>query len=145
MAAWGLIMPFFMRASWFKKQGYAVTDKDGMIRLLWKGFQPDALPPEFIKHKKKPELMPGKVNVSLFLNGWCPAQNIAYERTRRAISGYEEFVELKDYRTNEREVFEEWGISDAVYIDKKQIRNGPPTPYNKIRKVIEKKVRKLRK
>lgn len=145
MAAWGIIMPFFMRASWFRKQGYMVTDRDGIMRLLWKPFRQNALPPSFIKQKKEPVPEPGKVNVTLFLNGWCPAQNIVYERTRRAISGFEKYIRLNDYRTDDRRVFDEWGISDAVYIDRKKIRNGPPSPYRKIRKEIEKRVKRLEK
>jgi len=37
----------------------------------------------------------------------------------------------------------EWGISDALYIDDKQVRTGPPPSYEKIYKLISKKVRKL--
>jgi GNAT superfamily N-acetyltransferase len=143
IAAWGIIFPFFMRASWFKKQGYSVTDKDGMMRLLWKPFTNDAIPPLFIKRKKKPVMKPGRINVSLFLNGWCPAQNMVYERTKRALSGFEHCTELNEYMTDDRNVFEEWGISDAVFIDKREIRNGPPASYQKIRKIIEKKAKGL--
>jgi N-acetylglutamate synthase-like GNAT family acetyltransferase len=144
ISAWGIVLPFFMRAAWFKKHGFKVADKNGIIRLLWKPFQAEALPPVFIKQEKKPLLKQGKVNVSLFLSGWCPAQNILYERTRRAMSGYEEFIELNDYNTNNPDVFKEWGISEAVYVDNKEIRNGPPVPYKKIRRVIEKGVKKVK-
>jgi N-acetylglutamate synthase-like GNAT family acetyltransferase len=143
LVTWGIILPFFMKASWYKKQGYKVVDKDGMMRLLWKPFAQDAVPPSFIKQRKKPEITSGKVNISLFINGWCPAQNMVYERTRRAIEGYESCIELKEYRTDNREVQKEWGLTDAVFIDKKQIRSGPPTSYKKIRKIIEKKVRMI--
>jgi len=143
IATWGLSLPFFMKASWFKKQGYKVVDKDGIIRLLWKPFYPDAIPPVFIKQRKKPELIPGKVNVSLFLNGWCPAQNMVYERIKRAIADYENYIELNEYKTDNKELQREWGLNDAFFIDKKQIRSGPPTPYKKIRRLIENKIRKI--
>src|SRR5512133_1481769 len=32
LVTWGLILPFFMKASWFKKQGYTVVDKEGIKR-----------------------------------------------------------------------------------------------------------------
>ena len=55
LVTWGLVIPVFMRASWFKKQGYKVVDKSGIMRLLWKPFNNDALPPKFMKPKKQPE------------------------------------------------------------------------------------------
>lgn len=143
LVTWGVAFPFFMRASWFKKHGYKVVDKDGIMRLLWKPFTGDALPPFFIKQKKKPELTPGKVTVSLFMNGWCTAQNMTYERTMRAITGFEDKIELKEYSTFEKESMREWGISDAVFIDGKKIWSGPPPSYKKLRRLIEKRVRAI--
>ncbi|MBN2395790.1 MAG: hypothetical protein JXC36_04920 [Candidatus Atribacteria bacterium] len=144
LVTWGISLPFFMRASWFKKHGYNVVDKDGIMRLLWKPFHKDAMPPAFIKQRKKPELKPGKVNISLFLNGWCPAQNMVYERTKRAMVDFTNHIELNEYRTDKKDVQREWGLTDAVFIDKKQVRSGPPTPYKKIRKLIERKVKKIK-
>ncbi len=45
MAAWGLWLPFWMRASWFKKHGYVKADRHGMMTLVWKPFVPGATPP----------------------------------------------------------------------------------------------------
>jgi len=42
MVAWGISLPFWMRASWFKKQGYTKVDKQGIQVLLWKPFTNDA-------------------------------------------------------------------------------------------------------
>jgi hypothetical protein len=41
-------------------------------------------------------------------------------------------------------VFLEWGRSDGLFIDGKEVRTGPPPSYEKIRKLIAKRVRKLR-
>jgi len=144
LVTWGLILPFFMRASWFKNQGYKVIDKSGMMRLMWKPFTGDAVPPAFIKRKKTPEITAGKLNISLFLDGWCTAQNLVYERTKRAIEGFEEYVELKEYHTGNIEVRREWGISDAIFFNKKELRTGPPPSYDKIRKLVERRVKKLK-
>ena len=38
MAARGMFLPFWMKASWFKKQGYSKVDKQGLSVLLWKPF-----------------------------------------------------------------------------------------------------------
>jgi Acetyltransferase (GNAT) family len=143
LVTWGILLPFFMRASWFKKQGYKVVDKDGILRLLWKPFSQEALPPFFIKQKKKPEQNKGKVTVSLFLNGWCPAMNTSYERTKRAIADFGDKIQLNEYFTFDKDIQREWGISDAIFIDEKKIWTGPPPSYKKIRGIIEKKVRKI--
>jgi hypothetical protein len=143
LVTWGMDLPFFMRASWFKKQGYKVIDKNGIARLLWKPFSEDAIPPKFIKQNKKPQRVPGKVNVTIFINGWCPVQNLMYERAKRAIADLKNKIEFKEYWTTDKEIQREWGISDALFIDEKQIGKGPPLSYKKIRKVIEKKVKRI--
>jgi len=144
MAAWGVALPFWMRASWFKKHGYKAADRDGIMVLLWKPFTEDAVAPKWIRRKKKPGKTPGRVTVSAFINGWCPAQNLVYERARRASGQFGDNVLFQSYDTLVPEVFEEWGISDGLFIDGKEVRTGPPPSYEKIAAQIEKRARKLR-
>lgn len=61
-----------------------------------------------------------------FLNGWCPSQNIVFERAKKAASEFGDKVVFTEIDTFNREVFTEWGIADALFIDGKEIRNGPP-------------------
>ena len=139
IAAWGISLPFWMKASWFKKQGYLVTDKKGGFMgevLLWKAFTNDALPPNWIKEKKKPQSDPGKVNVTAFINGWCPAYNMVFERAKRAAAEFDDRVVFHEINTFNREVFNEWGISDALFIDDKRINTGPPPSYEKMKRKI---------
>ena len=143
MVAWGISLPFWMKASWFKKQGYTKVDKQEGQVLLWKPFTNNAILPKWIKQKKKPEMTPGKVTVTAFLNGWCPAQNIVFERAKRAASEFRDKVVFREINTFDRKVFLEWGIADALFIDDKQVRTGPPPPYGKIKKLIAKRVKKL--
>lgn len=143
IAAWGIKWPFWMKASWFKKQGYKKVDKQGFQTLLWKPFSEDAVPPKWVKQKKKPVIHEGKVTVTSFKNGWCPAQNIVFERAKRAAAELGDNVIFREIDTFDKEVFSEWGISDALFIDQKQVRTGPPPSYEKIKKKITKKVRKL--
>jgi len=143
IVAWGLALPFWMKASWFKKQGYKKVDKQGFQTLLWKPFSEDAVPPKWVKQKKKPVIHEGKVTVTSFKNGWCPAQNIVFERAKRAVAELGDKVIFREIDTFDKEVFLEWGISDALFIDQKQVRTGPPPSYEKIKKKITKKVRKL--
>ncbi len=143
IVAWGLSMPFWMKASWFRKQGYRKVDKDGMQVLLWKPFTGDAIPPKWIRQKKKPETTPGKVTVTAFLNGWCPAQNLAYERAKRASTELGGKVEFQMIDTFDRDTFLEWGIVDALFVDAKPVRTGPPPSYEKIKKTIARRAKKL--
>jgi GNAT superfamily N-acetyltransferase len=143
IAAWGISMPFWMESSWYRKRGYVKADKNGMAVLLWKPFADDAEPPRWIKRKKKPEPIPGKVTVTSFINGWCPAQNLVYERAWRAAAEFGDRVVFEEYNTFDRDTLKEWGIVDGLYIDGKEVRTGPPPSFDKIRKKIAKRVKKL--
>ena len=143
LAAWGLALPVWMKASWFKKHGYARADRLSLASLLWKPFTPDATPPRWIRPRKKPEAVPGKVTVTAFTNGWCPAQNLTLERAKSAASGFGDKVDFREINTFDRNAFLEWGHSDALFIDEKQVRTGPPPSEEKISKIIARKVKKL--
>ena len=143
MAAWGMALPVFMRASWFKKHGYRKADSESMQVLLWKPFVEDAVPPRWIRNKKAPDQEPGKVIVTALLNGWCPGMNMAFERAKRAAAEFGEKVSFRTIDTFDRETFKEWGEADALFVDGKGLRMGPPPSYKKIRKSIAKRVKKL--
>jgi GNAT superfamily N-acetyltransferase len=143
IAAWGLSLPIWMKASWFKKQGYHKIDKNGIAVLLWKPLKDGASPPRWVKEKKKPQMTEGKVTVTSFVNGWCPVQNMVHERAKRASQEFGESVEFQEIQTFDRDVFNEWGISDGLFIDGKQVRTGPPPSYEKIKKKIGKRVKRV--
>lgn len=143
LVVWGLIIPVFMRASWFKRQGYKVVDRNGIMRLLWKPFNENAIPPHFIKQKKRPEKGKEKVNITMFRNGWCQSMNITCERAKRASLDFPDKTDLNEYETTDREVIKEWGVTDALFINGKEVWIGPPISYDKIRKKIRKSVNKI--
>jgi len=143
MAAWGMALPVFMRASWFKKHGYRKADSQSLQILLWKPFAEDSAPPRWVRKKKTPALEPGKVTVTALLNGWCPAMNMTYERAKRAAAEFGEKVSFRTVDTFDREAFKEWGEADALFVDGKGLRMGPPPSYKKIRQSIAKRVKKL--
>ncbi|HAD81345.1 MAG: hypothetical protein A2509_11760 [Candidatus Edwardsbacteria bacterium RIFOXYD12_FULL_50_11] len=143
LAAWGVILPFWMKASWFKRHGYQKADRDGISQLVWKPFSADAQAPRWIKQRAKPQKRPGVITVTSFINGWCPAQNLTHERARRAALELGPKVVFETVDTLDRGNFLKWGISDALFIDNKQVNTGPPPSFEKIRKVIEAKVKKL--
>ncbi len=144
LVVWGLSLPFFMKASWYRKNGYRRVDRDGIQELLWKPFVPDAVAPRMIKQRMKPPLEPRKVVVTGIKSGWCPAQNLAYERARRAASLFGDKVVFRPVDAFDRETAVAWGVSDALYIDGTVVRTGPPPSFDKIKKAIAKKIRQLR-
>ena len=143
MAAWGLILPFWMKASWYRKRGYRKCDRDGIAALVFKPFVDSTRPPRWIRQRKKPQAQPGKVTVTAFVTGWCPGRNIACERARRACEGLGDRVELREIGTTDRETFLEWGTQDDVFIDGKKVTMGPPPKFEKLRGAIEKRLRKI--
>jgi hypothetical protein len=90
---------------------------------------------------KRPEPIPGKVNVTAFSSGWCLAQNLVYERAKRAAAEFGDKVAFREIDTSTRDAVAEWGIADAVLVDGKNLQKGPPPSYEKIRKAIAKRVR----
>ena len=146
LVAWGIPLPVWMKASWYKKQGYQPVDQKGFLGevLLWKPFTEDAERPVWIRPKKKPgKSTSGKVKVTCLNNGWCPAQNLACERTKKAAAEFGDKVEMEIIDTSNDETIRQWGISDSIYIEGKKVRTGPPPSLEKLRKTIRKKVDKL--
>jgi GNAT superfamily N-acetyltransferase len=144
LAAWGISLPFWMKASWFKKHGYREADRQNGRVLVWKPFAADARPPRwFSKVDKRPEPAPGRVNVTAFSSGWCLAQNLVYERARRAAAELGDAVEFREIDTSARSAVAEWGVSDAVFVDGRNLQKGPPPSYAKIRKAIARRARRL--
>jgi len=144
MVAWGLILPSWMRASWFKRHGYVPVDRNGIALMLWKPFSSDATPPRWIRERKKPLPLAGRVTVTAMVSGWCPAQNIICERARRACGEFGEEVVFEQIDTRVQATRLEWGILDSVFVDGRKLGWGPPVPYAKVRKTIARRVGKMR-
>jgi GNAT superfamily N-acetyltransferase len=145
LVVWGMPIPVFMRAAWFKKHGYKKADRDGMMVLLWKPFADDAAAPRWIKMKEKPGgKIKGKVTVDAFIHGWCPSMNMCFERAKRAAKELGEAVEFRPVETLDRAVFLSRGVADGLFIDGKAVRTGPPPSYDKIRRKISKKIEKYK-
>jgi len=144
MAAWGLWLPFWMKASWYKKRGYRAVDRNGIASLVWKPFTADARPPRWFRRTKKPlESTPGRVNVTCFVNGWCTVGDLTAERAKRVSAEFGERVAFREIDTSEHSTVAEWGLADAVFLDGKQLMTGPPVSVERLRKAIGKKVARL--
>ncbi len=142
MVVWGVSLPFWMKASWFKRQGYRPVDKQGISVLLWKPFSEEAKPPKwFPKTDKRPEPVPGKVDVTAFSSGWCLAGNLVYERAKRAAAEFGDAAQFREIDTSTSDKVAEWGTTDEVFVDGKKLQIGPPPSYKKIHKTIARRVR----
>jgi GNAT superfamily N-acetyltransferase len=144
LVAWGIPLPVWMKASWYKKQGYKPVDQKGFLGevLMWKPFAEDAVPPKWIAQKKKPaKPLNGKVKVTCLNHGWCPAQNLSCNRIKKAAAEFGDRVEVEEIDTFDKQTFDEWGVTDAIFIDGKKVRTGPPPSMDKLRKQITKKLK----
>lgn len=144
IAAWGMILPMWMKASWFKKHGYQKADRQGISELVWKPFVPDASPPRWIPEGEPPPTGEDRVAITAYLNGWCPAANSVYERARRAAAEFGDDVDFTTVDTRDREVRVAVGHSDAVFVDGKPLQRGAPPSYEEVHRAIEKQVKKRR-
>jgi GNAT superfamily N-acetyltransferase len=144
MAAWGLWLPFWMRASFFRRHGYRSVDRDGIASLLFKPFVADAQRPRWLRRTAKPlELVPGRVNVTCFVNGWCTAGNVTAERACRVAGEFGEKVAFHEVDTSEHTTVAEWGLADALFVDGKRVMTGPPISPERLRKIVRKRVAQL--
>ena len=143
MTAWGLSLPVWMKASWFRKHGYSKVDKRSVAVLLWKPFTENVVPPKWFPQQKTPNRVSGQVTVTAFKSGWCPAQNLSYERAKRAAEAFKNRVVFEEVDTADRAALLEWGIADALFIDGKEVRTGPPPSYEKLKGLIEKRLKRL--
>jgi GNAT superfamily N-acetyltransferase len=144
MAAWGLWLPFWMKASWFKRHGYRAVARNGIASLLWKPFVAEAQPPRWFRRTDRPlERTADRVNVTAFVNGWCSAGILTAERARRVAGEFGEKVVFREIDTSEHRTVAEWGLADALFVDSKQVMTGPPISPARLRKIISKRVARL--
>ncbi len=144
IAAWGIRLPFWMRASFYKKHGYKPIQRDGISLLVWKPFNDEAEKPSWILPRREVSNQPGVVTVTGFISGWCPALSLVFERAKRACAELGDSVVFIEIDTSDRATFLDWGIMDGVYVDGKRVGQGPPMSYEKMLKLIRKKINKLK-
>jgi len=141
IVAWVESILFFMRELWFKKCTYLKADKQGIRVSAGKPLMDDAIIPKWIKQKETPKHIPAKVKVTAFIIVWCPAQNMVYERVKKAIAEFEHKVIFEGINTNKKDAFLEWGIIDTLYIDNKKVGKGPSPSYKEIIKKIKSRIK----
>ncbi len=145
LAAWGLSLPFWMRASWFRKQGYRTVQREGMRELLWKPFAEGAEEPRWLEKSPLPEEMTGTggpVRIHSFVNGICPVSNLANVRAAAVASRWGDRVEFGETDTLEPKILRRWGRDNALYVNGRELTIGPPITEKKIDRAVRKELRK---
>jgi hypothetical protein len=69
---------------------------------------------------------------------------MTFEHAKRAAAELGDKVIFQPIDTFDRNTFLEWGISDALFIDGKELTNGPPPSYEKIKRAIAKRVSRVK-
>ncbi len=144
MVAWGLHLPVWMKASWFKKHGYVGVDRIGIRELVWKPFVAEAQEPRWIEEQPVTLGSSGPVEVTAFASGWCPAMNLVAERARRAADELGPDVQFTTIDTTDRETMLRCGRADQVLVDGRPLQRGRPPSYRAIRRRIGRQLRKRR-
>jgi hypothetical protein len=143
LAAWGVTLPFWMRASWFKRHGYETADRAEGRELVWKRFTSDAQAPAWVAPGPVPEAIAGRVTLTAYTSGWCPAMNLVYERAKRVAEKLGPPVVFLSIDTSEPAAMRRHGHSDAVFLDGKPLQRGAPPSYEQVEKRTSKRVRRL--
>ncbi|MBN1976871.1 MAG: GNAT family N-acetyltransferase [Anaerolineae bacterium] len=143
MVAWGLAFPHWMPAAWYEKQGYVEADRIGCDVLVWKPFSSDVQPPRWMRPRREPDLVPGRVTVTALVTGWCPGLSQALD-ARRAAAEFGDRVVFREIDTSDPAVLAEWGMESALFVDDECINTGltdyPPPRYEGIRQKIGQKL-----
>jgi N-acetylglutamate synthase-like GNAT family acetyltransferase len=143
--AWGLRIPVWMKAAWFRKQGFIVADKQSMMALVYKPFTGDARKPAFPKQKKKPEIGSERVILTDFVCGWCPFTNVTHANASRLADEYPDKVQLITYDATDQAVLEEWGIGEGLFINGKEVRSAPPLAYDILKRKVMRRMKPINK
>ncbi|MFW6016818.1 MAG: hypothetical protein ACOCRK_10305, partial [bacterium] len=75
--------------------------------------------------------------------GWCQDSNIESDLTKKIVKDYGDKVVYKEYDTSDKEVLREWGIDNAILVDKEWLSFGPHSVEEQLRKLIEEKISDL--
>jgi hypothetical protein len=132
-----------MNAHWFQKQGYEKVDQIDWFVLLWKYFNKNAVPPEWIKGEFKQELIPGKVKVTAFFSGQCCSENSVYFSAKKAASEFTDKVVFEEIDMSKYQNRKKYGFSWRLYIDGENLFTGYPPSYEQIKTKIEEQLTKI--
>jgi hypothetical protein len=135
MAVWAKDFPYWNPVSFYEHMGYERADQSGFDVLAWKKFSPDAVSPRLLRRRRELPVVPGRVSVTAFDNGWCGGETF-YHRVvvDQAMTGLEPIAVLTRVDTSDRKVMLDWGIASGLYLDGEAYRpDGPPFTAEELR------------
>lgn len=138
---------WFMPASFFEEIGFERLKRRDVTKvgekeylsgetILWKVIDPTAEIPEFLSRNYRFEPVKGKVVIDLFWSPFCSTINVEAQRVREVAREFGDSVELREYRTDDRQVFHEYQIHRAIFINGREIGWGYEAPREGIREAI---------
>jgi GNAT superfamily N-acetyltransferase len=146
MVAWGLAFPHWMPSAWYETHGYSEADRRRYDVLVWKPFAEGVEPPRWLRPRKTPQPIAGRVTVTAFVTAWCPGLAEAAD-AQRAADELGKRVVYREIDTSDPAVLREWGIESALYIDVECINAGmtdyPPPSYEDIKREIQERLAAL--
>jgi len=114
-----------------------------MMRLLYKAFTPDSIPPRWRKPAPQPDTHDsGPVPMKILSNGWCPAMNMVMQRARMIASEFGGAVEVEEISTADPAVMAELGESDMLYIDNTPVSPAPPVSSTRLRRLLGRAIKR---
>jgi GNAT superfamily N-acetyltransferase len=127
--------------SFYEHMGFERVDQQGLDVLAWKPFNRDALRPSFLNRNtpvasEQPD--DGKVQVTVFSNGWCGGGCQLCVMTRDAVAGLESRVDLREVLAWDKDDMRARGESvDMLYVEGVPFQpDGPPVSRETLREEL---------
>ena len=68
--------------------------------------------------------------------------NISFERLKQVAVEFNDKVKIDNVDTSDLNTINEWGMTNALFINNREVPLGPPLSCKKIRKLIRKEIKK---
>jgi len=127
--------------SFYEHMGFERVDQEDLDVLAWKPFTPRAERPSFLRRNtlvasERPD--DGRVQVTLFSNGWCGGGCQLCVMTRDAVTGLEDEVDYREVLAWEKNGMRDRGESvDMLYVEGSPLRpDGPPIGQEELRATL---------
>ena len=129
----------FMPAGFFIEHGFCVIAESECAWLLMKNWD-KVPPPKFLPRRLQPQLAAaGQTTVDLFWCGQCPFWVHARDELLKIAHELGDQVVVREINTDDRQVLEQWGIANGVFINGECAFLYPPSK-DEIRKALQAKM-----
>ena len=129
----------FMPAGFFIEHGFAVVQESECAWLLLKAWR-EVKPPEFLPHTYRPAPpLPGRTTIDIFWCSQCPFWVHTRDELLKVAHELGDRVQVREVNTDDRQVMEQWGIANGVFINGECAFLYPPSKAE-IRKALQAKM-----